>query len=173
MTPERLQALHDAKLRAELAAADALLPGGDPDALAGDPRSRAVLVAQARSAGAFEAATKALAALGFDESTPFSVVTRSVDAAPGLRALRLAAVIEAVDPVLVVAIDAGGAEDLESAYGLSGLRPGEPVRVRGRVAGSVGDLGVSLADDAAKRRAWGAFKALAVALPTGTRTGRP
>jgi hypothetical protein len=168
-----LQALYEAKARAELAAAEAILPGADAVATHGDPMACVVLVVgepseeerRARRAlvGApLDAAAKILTALGFDPASTLAVCARP---SPGSedRARRLEPLVEAVDPALVVALDAAAAQDLAAAFRLEPFRPGRAVGARGRVMGWVGDLGASLGDDARKRRVWAAFKGLAAA----------
>jgi hypothetical protein len=79
--------------------------------------------------------------------------------------------VEAVDPVLAIALDRAAAEDLAAAFGLEALPPGQPVVVRGRTLCAVGGLAASLDDPAAKARVWKDFKAAAELLPRSVAKG--
>jgi hypothetical protein len=74
-------------------------------------------------------------------------------------------IVEAVDPVLVVALDGDAAQDLAAAFGLPALAPGRPSVARGRTLGAVGGLAASLDDPGAKARVWKHFKAVVGAMP--------
>ncbi len=172
---ERLQRLFLAKARAELEAADALLGTEVTVAGHGDPLGEVVLVkglpdAQDREAGVAmaradgEAAAKILDALGLDPGSAWIVCSRpGADVPREARSRRLAMVVEAVDPRLVIAVDAEASDDLACALGVSALQPGRPTTVRGRVVGAVGGLAASLGDPSAKASVWEQFKAIAVA----------
>lgn len=174
-----LQALYEAKARAELAAADALLPGSDAVATHGDPMASVVLVVgepsdeehhahKALTGAPLEAAAKILTALGFDPASTLAICSRPEPGADAeARARRLEFAVEAADPVLVVALDAAAAEDLAAAFGLEPLRVGRPMKARGRVAGTVGSLAASLDGESLKPKVWAAFKALAGAVGKG------
>lgn len=167
-----LRALFEAKVRAELEAADALMPGAETVAWAGSPW--ASLAAVKGSPGAAdlahgtalagadgEALRKALSALGRDPEDVFLVCSRpSGDEAPGAGARRLRLQIEAVDPEAVVALDASAADDLVAAFCIDPLRPGRPERVLGRTLLFVDGLERSLAEPGRKRRVWQQLKAL-------------
>lgn len=168
-----LQALYEAKARAELAAAEALVPGSDAVASHGDPMASVVLVVgepsdeerrarKALTGAPLAAAAKILSALGFDPASTLAICSRPERSeAAEARARRLESAVEAADPLLVVALDEGAAEDLARAFGLEPLRVGRPVMVRGRAVGSAGSLAASLADESLKPTVWAAFKALA------------
>jgi len=168
-----LQALYEAKARAELAAAEALVPGSDAVGTHGDPMAAVVLVIgepsdeerrahRALTGAPLEAAAKILTALGFDPASTLAICSRpEPGAGAGPRAHRLELAIEAADPVLAVALDEVAAEDLAAAFALDALAVGRPVTVRGRVLGHAGDLAASLADETLKPKVWAAFKALA------------
>ncbi len=176
MKAERLDAIYRAKARAELRAADEELPGAATVRWRGNPLADVVLVASApaasdRAARAAltgepgEAAAKALTALGIGKERLFAFVSRPAsDAEPGPVARRVELTVEAVDPRLVIAVDADAARDLAHAYGLDALEPGRAVPVRGRLIGFVGDLAGSLDDVEKKASVWKAFKAIASAL---------
>lgn len=170
-----LQSLYESKARAELASAEALLPGSDAVATHGDPMPAVVLVigepsdadrtARTALTGAeAEATAKILTALGLDPESALAVCSRpEPGGGDATRAARLEAVVEAADPRIVFALDAAAALDLAAALGLPPLAAGAPVRARGRVAGWVGDLPASLVDESLKAGVWTAFKAIAAA----------
>lgn len=175
-TAAELRALYEAKVRAELAAADALAPGSDRVAARGELLATLALVkglpgpAEASGGAALsgadgEAADKALAALGHDPARAFRVLSRPE---PGLepdrRSERLRLALEAVDPELVIALDAEAAEDLASAFGIAPLRFGEERIVLGRRLVAVDGLEASLADEKRKAAVW---RQLQVARPLG------
>jgi hypothetical protein len=175
-----LLALYEAKASAELGDADALA-GVGPGSRRGEViASVAVVVGESGgSAGAplageaGEAAAKGLVALGFEAASEFVIASRPTAMADDealLRRLHLA--IEAVDPTLVLALDAVGAKDLSAAYGLADLVVGKPVVAHGRTFGYVGEFAGSLGDDRAKARAWAAMKAIARADASRTSTRR-
>jgi len=169
----RLRATVDARVRAELAHADALVPGSDVVPSAGDLYAAVLLVkglpgpaeesgGAAVSGADGDAAAKALAALGTDAESVFRTLSRPVaDADEQACARRLRWTVEAVDPLSVVALDATAAADCSAACGLPALRPGRAVQSGGRVFLYVDGLEASLADPARKRRVWEQFKALA------------
>ena len=166
---EGLLALYELKSRAELADADAVV-GAGPGAWRGAAIASVALVvgppgdASGSPLGgeAGEAVAKALAALGFAAGSEFVIATRpSRDADGEAFARRLRLALEAVDPTLVLALDAAGAGDLRGAYGLTDMPVGEPIRVMGRTLGYVGDFVASLSDVSTKARVWSAMKAIA------------
>lgn len=184
MRAEGLKALYEAKARAELAQADGFYPGSDAVASSGDPLAAVVLIVgspgaeelaahRALAGPVGEAARKAIAALGFDPGSTFAVCSRPGSGDTRARADRLELAIEAVDPVLVLALDPIGAEDLAGALRCGPLVPGRPVTVRGRTVGAVGDLASSLRDDSAKRPVWAAFLSIASAVPASMRHAVP
>jgi uracil-DNA glycosylase len=171
-----LAKLHGAKARAELKAADVLLGAKPAVAGRGDPTAEVVLVKgvpddgerASRSALSGEdgaAAHKALVALGFDPERTWATHSRPARAEDDACARRLEAIVEAVDPRIVIALDDVAATDLAAAYRVPALLPGRPVVARGRILGSVGGLAASLSDPAAKARVWERFKTIAAAVP--------
>jgi hypothetical protein len=167
----KLQALHEKRALAELAAADRLAPGSDivpwSGALLADaavvkglpgPAEAAGGVAMSGTDGA--AALKALEALGHSPDAVFFTLSRpssEIDAAA--RAARLRMQIEAVDPSVVVAVDAEAAADLALAFDAQMLEWGVAVRAHGRRLVAVDGLERSLSDDEAKRQVWAQLKA--------------
>lgn len=166
-----------AKVRAELEAAEALAPGSDAVAWRGDLLARVVAVkglpgpaevagGDACSGADGEALAKALEALAHDPASVFCTLSRPE---PGIelerRSDRLRAQIEAVDPSLVLALDAEAAEDLAAAFGVAPLRFGRETRVLGRRLVAVDGLEASLTDPARKRRVWSQLKAAAAEGP--------
>lgn len=155
------------KARAELAAADALVPGSDLVAWSGALLARVALVkglpgpAEAAGGPALsgpdgDAAEKALLALGWPECSWFATVSRSEpDADPQSIASRLRRQLEAVDPLVVVALDEIAAGDVAAAFELpQPLTPGRPAVFRGRRFVAVQGLEHSLGDPERKRAAW-------------------
>lgn len=155
------------KARAELAAADALVPGSDLVAWSGALMARVALVkglpgpAEAAGGAALsgpdgEAAEKALLALGWPEGSWFATVSRSEpDADAGPIASRLRLQLEAVDPLVIVALDEVAAGDVAAAFELSQPpAPGRPTVFMGRRFVVVQGLEHSLGDPARKRAAW-------------------
>lgn len=165
-----LRAQHEARVRAELAAADRLLPGSDAVASAGAHFAAIVVVkglpgpAEASGKAAMsgadgEAVAKALEALGWDTSSMFAILSRpgSTDDARR-RSARLRLQIEAVDPEFVLAVDAEAAADVAEALGLERLAFGSVQRVGGRRVLACDGLESSLTDAARKRRVWSQLK---------------
>lgn len=169
---ERLAKLYRAKANAELHAADALVSGaakaashGDPIAdtllLKGAPGPADVAASRALAGEDAEAARKSLAALGRDQESVYYACTRPQgDAKRDARVRRVALIVEAVDPRLVIALDPVAGEDLSAACGAE-LVPGRPVEVLGRTMLAVDGLEASLADEGAKARVWAQLKSLA------------
>lgn len=169
----RIRALHEARARAELAAADALAPGSDTVAWRGELLPAVALLkglpGPAESAGGAavsgadgRAASKALERLGYDASSAFWALTRpepTID--PERRAARVKALIEAVDAPLVIALDTPAAEDVAAAYSLAELRAGRACTARGRRFVAVDGLEESLADERRKAAVWRQLKAAA------------
>jgi hypothetical protein len=170
---------YEAKASAELAAADALVPGSS--AIAGDGSLFASVVLlkgepgeEDRAAGRAlagpdgEAADKVLAALRLDPARAWRMCTRVAGAGGAgsaadaeARARRVELAVEAVDPDLAIALDPEAAEDLARAYRLPRLAPGKPVQARGRTLGAVSGLAASLGDERAKARVWAELQAVA------------
>lgn len=173
---ERIRALHEKRARAELTAAESLAPGSDCVAWSGVPIAEVALVkgcpgpAEASGGAALsgadgEALGKALSALGWSESAVFATLSRSEPAAePEARAVRLRAQLEAVDPRVVIALDAEAAEDVARAFGTKPLKAGEATRVLGRRLVAIDGFETSLGDEVLKRRVW---KQLRAAAPDG------
>lgn len=163
-----LRALYEAKARAELSDADEAADVG-PGGWRGDVMAAVALVVGAPDVAtgellpeaAGEAIAKALAALGFEAGSEFVIASRpSSTLGDEQVARRLRLSIEAVDPPLVLALDAVAAKDLVAAFGLTDLPLGAPASAFGRTLGYVGEFAASLGDDRAKARAWGAMKAV-------------
>jgi hypothetical protein len=166
LTPEQVRELFEERAKAELAAADALAPGSDSVAWSGALFAAVAVVkglpgpAEATGGAALtgadgEAARKALSALGWDADAVFTTLSRPE---PGLplerRGDRLRMQIEAVEPQLVLALDAEAAEDLAEAFGIARPAFGAETRVLGRRIVAVDGLEASLADPARKKRVW-------------------
>lgn len=122
------------KAGAEIAAADALVSGSERIRSSGDALAEIVLVkgvpgAHDRAAGQAlagedgEAAAKALDALGLPAER-YSVCSRPGRSGAAARARRLALIIEAVDPVIVIALDPEAASDVALAFRTEVLAPG-------------------------------------------------
>jgi len=173
----RLDGFYRAKVRAELAAAEALDPvpfrmhgAGDELAtvvlLKGAPGPEDVRAGRPPRQADGVAIGKALEALGLDESR-YALCTRTGganDARQPANAGWLRATVEALDPRIVIVLDSAAAEDFVRAYAIDALAPGEPRRVLTRVVLSVDDFAASLDDESSKRRAWRQLKALGGAL---------
>ena len=181
---DRIAERYVAKARAELGHADALLPGSEAIAGEGDPFARVLLVkgapgpedervgtAMAGEDGS--AAAKALEALGLADGGVFRTCSRPVaDGDPDGVVERVAWIVEAVDPDVVIALDAEAACDLARAIGVEVLRFGEPVRRHGRAIVAVDGLEASLGDEGRKVRVWGQLKRVADADRRGLRLSR-
>lgn len=162
-----------AKVAAEVERAESLL--GSPKRIAASsPSYSAALVVKGRlsrddeaEGRAFagkdgEAIRKALAALGV-AGEPYLTVSRpSVEAQTDLRpvAQRLCELAQALEVELVVALDSVAAGDVARAFGLSELRPGEPVEAAGFRIVATDDFAAALADDRAKRAVWRQLKSI-------------
>jgi hypothetical protein len=133
-----LQRLFEAKARAELAAADAMLGGklavtgsGDPLAsvllVKGEPGADDLEAGHVLAGGDGVAAAKALQRLGHDPASVWAACSRPALGDPEAYARRLALVVEAVDPSLVVALDEAAAADVAAALarGVVGLGYGQ------------------------------------------------
>jgi hypothetical protein len=174
---EEIRALHEARARTELSAADGLAPGSDSVAWRGALIAHVAVVkglpgpAEASggaslSGGDGEAAVKALSALGWAEGDLFFTVSRP-QLGVGAKRLtaRLRAQIEVVDPLLIVATDAEAADDVAAAFGIARPTWGREVWVLGRRFVAVDGLEASLTDPARKRRVWEQLKAARVQGP--------
>lgn len=162
----QVRALHQARARAELLAADGAVPGADAVPWSGEVIADIALVkgmpgpAEAAGGAALtgadgQALDKALAALGYDPVRAFRTVARPVTGAQDADyAARLRMQIEAVDPRVVIALDARAAHDVGAAFGLAPLSPGKPAAAAGRRLVAIADFEASLTDDALKRAAW-------------------
>jgi len=179
----RLDALYRAKARAEIDTAEALADTSQPVRCEGDELADVVLVkgepgtadltagvALAGEDGV--AAHKALDAIGAS-ARRFAICTRLPDVADDVRLERLALILEAVDPRIVIALDPVAAHDIERACTLEPLTPGHLGSWRGRSLLAIEGLEASLSDDALKRRVWAQLKALASCVDPATRNGRP
>ena len=169
----KLRALHEARARAELAAADALAPGSDRVAWRGALLAEIAVVkglpgpAEATGGAALsgadgEALAKALEALGWNPDTVFYTLSRPE---PGTdaprRSDRLRLQLEAVDPNAIVALDAEASADLAEAFGCEEpAAGGAALRVLGRQIVAVSGFEAALSDPKAKQRVWGELKAV-------------
>ncbi|MEA5075139.1 MAG: hypothetical protein VB139_02165 [Coriobacteriia bacterium] len=180
---ERLEALYRAKARAEIDAAEAIAGTSQPVRCAGDELADVVLVKGEPGAADLTAgialagedgvaAHKALDAIGAPERR-FAICTRLPGVADNVRLERLALVLEAVDPRIVIALDPTAAHDVAQACTIEPLTPGHLGSWRGRSLLAVDGLEASLSDDVLKRRVWTQFKALAALTDAETRNGRP
>lgn len=172
----QLRALHEARALAELSAADALVPGSDAVAWRGALMASVVVVkglpgpAEASGKPALsgadgDAVQKALAALGHDPATVFYTLTRPVSGSDERhRIARLRLQLEAVDPELVVAVDADALADLATALGFQVPKFGIAITAGGRRIVACDGLEASLSDSKHKLRVWAQLKA---AVPSG------
>jgi hypothetical protein len=171
MTAEKICELHEARARAELRAADALAPGADAVSWRGALLAQVAVVkglpgpaetsgGAALSGADGEAAVKALSALGYSEGDLFFTLSSPGSSADSARLVsRLRAQMEAVDPLLILAVDAKAADDVAAAYGITRPAWGREVRVLGRRIVAVDGLEASLTEPARKRRVWEQLKA--------------
>jgi hypothetical protein len=171
-----IRALHEARARAELAAADALAPGSDAVAWRGALMADVAVVkglpgpAEASGGAAMsgadgEAVVKALDALGWSGENVFFTLSRSEPGLEGPAAAdRIRRQIEAVDPRLVIALDDLAAADVAEGFGVAVPRCGEAARVLGRTIVAVDGFEASLGDPVRKRRVW---RQLQAAKPEG------
>ena len=178
----RYDSLCREKAEAEVAAADGLVPGAVRVRPVGDVLADVVLVkgepAEAdRAAGTVlagadgEAATKALDALGLS-ARRFAVCSRPGRSSAAVRTQRLALIIEAVDPEVVIALDSVAAADVAAALGSPTLASGRPLRLRGRTVLRLDGLEASLGDEKMKRRVWRQLQTLAPSA-SEAHSGRP
>ncbi len=161
---------HEARVKAELAAADKRLPGSDSVGSAGAHFATIFVVKglpgpaeasgkPAMSGADGEAARKALGALGWEPDSVFYTLSRpgSNTDAPR-RTARLQLQIETVDPEFVLAVDTDAAADVAEALGIERLVLGTVVRAGGRRVLACDGLEASLGDTARKRRVWSQLK---------------
>ncbi len=172
-----IERIYADKARAELAAADRVAPGSDGIPWSGDVFAEVVLVkgepgpAEVAGGAALSgpdgaAARKALEALGFDPGSMFATVARPEAGVDPVQAReRLAMQVEAVDPTVVVALDAVAATEIAAAFGLEAFPFGARTYADGRQFVAVDGLEASLADEGAKRRIWRQMRAIEVRPP--------
>lgn len=171
---EHIRALFEAKARAELAHADTLAPGSDLIAWSGALLASVALVkgmpgpAEASGGAALSgpdgaAVAKALVALGWPAGSWFATVSRPEPTiASEKRVARLRLQIEAVDALVVIALDGVAAQDVAAAFDLTGeLAPGQPVVAFGRRLVAVDGFEESLGHEVRKRRVWRQMQAAA------------
>jgi hypothetical protein len=173
-TRGEVEGRYEAKVRAELAAADRLAPGADIVSASGALLAQVALVkglpgpAEAGGGSSLSgsdgaAADSALTALGYDPSAAFRILSRPE---PGLereqRVARLRYSLEAVDPAVVIALDAEAAEDVREALGFERCAFGHPVKVAGRTVVAVDGLEASLGDPSRKKRVWKQWQSIRV-----------
>ncbi len=169
-TPSRAGMLHEAKVRAELDAADGFGPGFGAVAGTGSLAPAVVVVKGVpgeadRSLGVAlsgpdgDAVRKALGALGV-HGPVFALCSRpATKGKPAAAARRLQLIIEALDPSLIIALDRVAATDVSTAYAAAELVFGEPVRAGGRTVLAVDDLERSFTDGR-KAIVWQQFRGL-------------
>ncbi len=171
-SPEDIRWLFSAKVLEEVALADALAPGSDAVPSRGNPLARVLVLkglpgpAEASGGAALsgadgEAVVKGLVALGFAEDDAFFALTRP-DATMGeeRRLARLKALVEAIDPVVTVALDDEAARDVSAVAGET-VTTATPRTVRGRHYVAVGGFEASLGDQRRKAVVWRQLKAAA------------
>jgi hypothetical protein len=166
LSAAELAALYEAKALAELADGDALAGAVEPG-WRGEPLGPLAFVTSALpDAGVLEALDKAADAL--DAAPAFVIATRpevasrpDAASAAEVRNRRLALMVEAADPAVVIALDVIAAADLAEALGAQTMVPGQSARAHGRVLGFSADFAASLSDAPAKARVWAAMKAIA------------
>ena len=172
-----IERMYREKALAELAEADRVAPGSDAVRSDGDPFAEVFLVkgepgpAEASGGAALSgpdgaAARKALSALGFDPDSVFATVARpeaGIDA--GLLRDRLVMQVEAVDPWVVLALDAAAAAEVAAAFSLGALAFGTSLSANGRTFVAVDGLEASLNDERAKRRVWSQMQAVEIRPP--------
>ena len=171
-TGPSLREIYEAKAAAEIDWAEHLLPDADIVASSGSRFAHTMLV-KGRKGPAEEgggaalsgedgmAARKALQALDMDPEDVFAVISRpTVDADPDLVAQRLRGLVEAVDPMTVIALDGQAAADCAAAFASQDLDFGVPVTVSGRRLLAVDGLEASLGDQTRKRKVWKQFRSL-------------
>lgn len=167
--PQQLDGLYRAKARAEVEAAEKLAKGADVVRGQGDLLADVLLVkgepgpgdlAKKRALAGDDglAIGRALDALGVSGAR-YAVCTR-VDASDRNRLTRLRLLTEAIDPRIVVLLDAAAAEDFASAYGVEQPPPGRLTHVLGRLVLAVDGFEASLQDEARKRRVWAQLRLL-------------
>jgi len=169
---DKLRLLHEARVKAELAASNALAPGSDRVAPRGGLMAQIAVVkglpgpAEASGGAAMSGAdgtalTKALEALGYAEDSMFFTLSRPEPGIDRERASdRLRLQLESVDPRVIVALDAEAATDIAEAFGCEEPVPGSaPLRVLGRRIVAVSGFESALADPKSKQRVWAELKA--------------
>ena len=168
-----LQSVFEAKVAEELRQADRIAPGSDVVRFRGSvlatvlcvkglPGPAEVSGGAAVSGADGEAALKGLAALGYEEDDVAFVLSRPDPSLAHDRLIaRLARVIEAVDPTVVLALDQTAATDVFEAVDVAAAKPGVAVRASGRRVVALDGLEASLGDEGAKKRIWRQMKSAA------------
>lgn len=166
---QQLDALYRAKARAEVEAAEKLAKGAGVVRGQGDPLADVLLVkgepgpgdlAKKRALAGDDglAIGRALDALGVSGAR-YAVCAR-VGASGRNRLTRLRLLTEAIDPRIVVLLDAGAAEDFAAAFGVPSPPAGVPAHILGRLVLAVDEFEESLADETRKRRVWAQLRVL-------------
>jgi hypothetical protein len=175
-TADDVRRVFAAKVLAEVAAADALAPGSDAVPNRGNPLARVLVLkglpgpAEASGGEAVcgadgDAIAKGLVALGYSEDDAFFALTRPEPAASlEQRIERVAALVEAVDPLVAVALDTDAADDLSAAIGEK-VTAAAAREVAGRRFVVVDGMEASLGNDDRKKKVWQQLKAAAPAGP--------
>jgi hypothetical protein len=172
MIADKLRKLHEARVKAELHAADVLAPGSDRVAPRGAAMAEIAVVkglpgpAEATGKPALSGAdgtalVKALEALGWQATDIFFTLSRPEPGMDRERASdRLRLQLESVDPRVIVALDAEAAADIAEAFGCEAAVAGRaPVSVLGRRIFAVSGFEAALSDPKAKQRVWAELKA--------------
>ncbi len=169
LTVEAIDALYRDKAAYEIAEAERALPSlrvrGTGDALAdvliikGEPGADDIASGTALAGADGGAIHKALDALSLP-SRRYALCSRGPDADESARAAWLRSVAEAVDPRVIIALDADAGADLAAAFGVETPPFGQVTRVLGRDVLVVDGLEESLADESRKRRVWAQLRSL-------------
>ncbi|PKQ36913.1 MAG: hypothetical protein CVT59_10525 [Actinobacteria bacterium HGW-Actinobacteria-1] len=161
-----------AKVRAELARADAGLPAAAAGMWAGDLFPAVALVkgepgaaeqaGDAVLSGADGAAVaKALAALGIEGAGIWRTLSRPGSGVlPAGAAARVGLQLAAIDPAIVIALDATAALDTATALAVAVPPFGVPVAARGMILLAVDGFEASLGDEGRKREIWRQLRGL-------------
>jgi len=170
-TAARIRALYEARARAELAAADRQCPGADTvlwrgallaeiavvKGMPGPAEAAGEAALSGRDGAAIATATEAL---GWRPEAAFFTLSRPTTGLdPARCATRLRAQMEAVDPVVVVALDHMAAEDLARAFGAEPLEPGVATEAFGRRLVALTAFEETLSDRDRKQTAWAELQA--------------
>lgn len=161
-----LRGLHAARTAAEMATADRLCPGSDVNGHGGEATARVLVIkglpGPTEAAGGValsgpdgDAVRKALSTLGWSSDDVFCALSAAIpECSDDKRARRLRAIVETVDPELVLLLDEVAGADFSLGYEIDPVTFGEEMRVHGRRVVAVDGLERSLGDEQSKRRVW-------------------